>query len=775
MPAVSLASTAPALGLAFVAGVILAFSMGTGLAEAVRPVAVALAVASVLGFLISLVRGRRPWLVLLLVLPLAAGLLRGTATSERPPPWTPPTAGRIELSGVVDAPLQTRGAAGLAILRIVDAPGFPAGGRIQAALPPLTEIEPGDRVLVIGSFLAPDPSSPSGAALLARGIVATTSFPEIVRLAEPSERPAISGMLSALRRSLQDALERALPQPQAGLATGLLIGATSGLTDDLRASLIGSGTTHLVVVSGYNISLVAAALIGALRGRRWLGLTIPLVGIWTFTVLAGASSPSVRAAVMASVTVIAVRLGRGADPLAALALATAGMLALSPELALDLGFQLSALATLGLIALQPRIADLMPHLPTWARQPLAATLAAQIATLPILASAFHQISAVAPVSNALAAPAVPLITILGALTAPSVAVVPALAPLAGVLLIGPSSYLLWVIEQTAQWPHALVAAPEISWVIVTLYAVALLLWSASGTPEGRDLFDRIRSRPRTGWVLAALPLGAIVGTLAFTRAIDGPPTLSLTLFDAGGTHAIFGRTPSGRSLLIDGGRSPAAMTSALGRRLGLGENHLSLVVLTAMDSDRLPGVVVATERYTPELAAAPAGAQSSALYERWRTATGSRLLEIQDPVEILIEPGLRLELTPLVPAASAARPTQPVPTLALRVVYGETAIFFAPLASATSLRQLARQTPVAADVLIVPRGAANDSLDAELLARLAPRAAILPVSTGLRASFPDAGLLGLLGDAPLFRTDRHGSIEMRSDGSRTWVIPERRA
>jgi competence protein ComEC len=776
VPIVPAVLTAPTLCVAFIAGLVAAVILTPDATSALRLPLVGFASACVLGALLTALCRSRRGLPLLLALPFLVGFYRGASVDEPRPGWSPPT-GRLELQGTVDGPPSVRGSVSLAVFRVDQAPGFPGSPLVQATLPPLTSLEMGDRVLLIGGFTPVDAHSPGGPRLLARGIVATSSFPELVTLADPPDISPVQRLLLAVRNELEHAIERALPQPGAGLATGLLVGTTAGLTDDIRAALIASGTTHLVVVSGYNISLVAAALVTLLRRRRWLRLAMPLIGIWAFALISGASPPALRASVMASTALLAMRSGRGADPLAALVIAVAVMLGLTPSLAMDLGFQLSALATVGLITLQPRIASTLPMLPEWVREPLAATVAAQLAAWPVLASAFHQISAIAPLSNLLAAPSVPVITILAAATAPLVWLFPPLAPLAGLVLAAPTSYLLWVIEVTSQWAGALVNVPAASTPLLLLYGLALLAWALLPTPEGRDVLGALRrqtqARPLLLWSLIAFPLGGVAGSAAFSGMLDHQTDLTLSLFDAGGAPAIFGRSRSGRSLLIDGGRSPATMANELGQRARLAETHLGLAILTAADADRLPGMVTAVERLPPEMAIAPAGARRDALHERWRSAARGQLVEVTEPIDIRLDSDLEIQIAPLPPLASPNAPTQPIPTLAVRIVFRDSSVLFAPLATANALRGISGSLPLQSNVLIVPRGAARDSLDADLLARVAPNVVLVPNLGGPRGEQSDLRVLALLGQIPLFQSKQHGSLEIRSDGQGVWVIPER--
>src|SRR5258705_524216 len=155
---------------------------------------------------------------------------------------------------------------------------------------------------------------------------------------------------------------------------------------------------------------------------------------------------AIRAAVMGALLALAPALGRAYNVFTALALAVLLMTVLEPALLYDAGFQLTALATAGLPLLTPRIAR---RLVVWLRwlpfsaviaELLAVTLAAQIATLPVLALTFHIISFVAPLANLLTVPLLAPLLVLGSLVATVGAVG---GPLAGTLGL----VLAWVV-----WP-----------------------------------------------------------------------------------------------------------------------------------------------------------------------------------------------------------------------------------------------------------------------------------------------------------------------------------
>jgi competence protein ComEC len=767
----------PVLALLAAAGAAWVVLAPLGSSEQWRTAGAAAALGGGAGFAAAIALRRRPAWPLLAIVAVGLGWWRGaTVLPEQAQPWTDVPNDRMRMIATIDAPVDTRGATAMITARIdgVDVPtDLPhPSGRIQLITPALPSVEMGNTIEVEGRFRPLDPHDPRERRLLANGIVATALFPQITMtgpLDERSPAPAIQ----RLRAAVEATVGRMLPEPHAALLVGLMIGSGGGMPDDFRSALIAAGLTHVVVASGYNVTLVAAALRSAVRLPRPFGALLPLAGVVVFTLLTGGAAPSMRAAIMAGVALLAGSTGRGGDALVALALASSAMVLHDPQLIVDLSFQLSALATLGLIALSPRVARLLGRLPSFVGAPLAATMAAQLATAPLLLMTFYQASIVAPVTNVLVAPLIPLATIGGGLGVAVVALVPPLAAIIGAILLVPTAPIVAIAETAATVPSALISVGAIPAAILVLYAVAVLAWAVVPTPEGQRLLGAVRSgRARS-------PTYAIGGALVALALVAAPslaqprPTLTISVLDVGDGDAVLVRTPGGQTVLIDGGPNPSALLSEVGRRLGPLERSLAIAILTGVDRARLAGAVAAAERYPVGLAVAPPERSPSALAERWNAAVQGRAIVAEEALVIDLEPGLRLELlpTPAVPLTQATPPLQR--TLAVRIGYEQVSVLVAPSLTPEAARALlAAGASLRAEALVVPRHGEARSLDAASLAAMDPSVALIPVGPRNR-SLPSPELLALLADIPILRTDRHGSIELRTDGTRLWLTAER--
>lgn len=223
-------------------------------------------------------------------------------------------------------------------------------------------------------------------------------------------------------------LNQLLPEPHAGLLAALLFGAKTGLPRDLYDAFVRSGTIHIAALSGQNLSIVSRLVSDQLMpviGKRNASL-LTLFLIWWFVWFVGPSSTIVRAAIMGSLSVTAVLLGRQYWSVFSWVLAVGSMLLLNFRWVFELSFQLSALATLGIILFGkdtitgsralcsehskmrsvgnplsvPPVRDGLFRMFWMAiRDDLRITLAAQSLTVPLIFLHFHRISLIAPVAN----------------------------------------------------------------------------------------------------------------------------------------------------------------------------------------------------------------------------------------------------------------------------------------------------------------------------------------------------------------------------------------
>ena len=337
--------------------------------------------------------------------------------------------------------------------------------RVWATLPAYPRIVPADTVRFGGS-LEPAPTDSGFGDFLARsGIGLTTKARALERIGNDGSPLA---ELEQVRRGAAAAISMALPEPQAGLAAAMSIGLRDLVPRDVSNAFRISGLSHVVAISGWHIAMLGAVVGAALAGigRRPRTLIV-LAAIAAYSLFAGASPSILRAAVMASVVLMARESGRSGSAAAGLALTVAGMLVIDPATANDIGFQLSVAATAGLLVWSARAGawfdmHLPRRTPAWLRKSLAVSTAAQAATLPLILFHFASLSLVSPLANLLIAPLVAPAMLLTALAMAAGVLIglglPALlfAPLSllGGLVIGAT---ISIAELCAALPFATVA------------------------------------------------------------------------------------------------------------------------------------------------------------------------------------------------------------------------------------------------------------------------------------------------------------------------------
>ncbi|MGD9622474.1 MAG: ComEC/Rec2 family competence protein [Mycolicibacterium sp.] len=299
-----------------------------------------------------------------------------------------------------------------------------------------------------------------------------------------------------------------LPAEQASLLPGLVLGDTSAVPARTTADFRTSGMTHLTAVSGANVTIVCGAVLltRSLIGPR-AAVGLAAASLLAFVVVVQPSASVLRAAVMGSITLLAVVSHRRRQALPALSATVLVLMVADPQLAVDAGFALSTSATAALVLLAPvwsrRLADR-----GWPR-PLAdavsVAVAAQLVTAPLVAGISGSVSLVAVVANLLVVPVIPPITVIGTAAAALCVAWPAGAELL-IRFTGPEVWwLLNVARRAAHLPAASVPVPAGAPGVATVAAAALgcaILWNvwcrARRTGVTRSCGESTGGRPAPG-------------------------------------------------------------------------------------------------------------------------------------------------------------------------------------------------------------------------------------------------------------------------------------
>src|SRR5258708_2862805 len=308
---------------------------------------------------------------------------------------------------------------------------FDVHGLLLVRVPANQTYEYGDALRLRGQLQTPPVSEDFSYRdyLERQGILSYMPNAEATRLPGDGGNPIVHAIYAIRERSF-DNIYRLFPDPEASLLAGILLGDASGLPDSIQQAFKNTGTAHIIAISGFNISIVAGIFVtffSRMFGAR-RGALAAISGIAFYTFLVGASASVVRAALMATLALFALQVGRRQQGLNTLGFVAALMALWNPLVLWDAGFQLSFFATLGLILYgEPfRLAAenflaryLSPSRALQAAKLLTdyvlLTLAAQLTTLPIMAYQFKQISLVSIIANPFILPAQPAVEILGGL------------------------------------------------------------------------------------------------------------------------------------------------------------------------------------------------------------------------------------------------------------------------------------------------------------------------------------------------------------------------
>ena len=626
--------------------------------------------------------------------------------------------------------------------------------------------------------------------LAERGIAATGSLRSGELLARGQGDPLRSAVAGA-RADLNTALGRALAEPLAGLAQGITTGKRSSLDPNLTSDFRETGLSHLVVISGGNVTILASLVVAGtawVLGRRravWLALAL----IAAYTVFVGADAPVVRAAIMASIYLAAQSLGRPSSALPAIAFAAALMVAAQPHTIADLSFQLSFAATAGLALiaapLRDRLAARLRLDP--ARRSLGdaaawtfletgvVTATAVAATLPLIALHFGRISLVAIPANLLVVPAFPFIFLGSLATAVAGSINATFGEVVGWLLAWlPLTWFVEVAAWMADLPFATARLDNFALAhAIVLYAALL----AIGIVLQRSAAGRLAvpTVPRLrGWdlpvVMTAVGALAAVNLVVWTAvAADDPETLDVFALDVGQGDAILSIAPSGGTLLVDGGPDGLRLLTELADSLPPGRRSIDVVVATHPQADHLGGLFALLDRFrVGALIVSPLNAQTE-LGRQLVAAAAARGV----PVHVA-SPGLLIDLGGgvLIDVLGPLSGSEQTPTsnlnagsAVLRLRHGDLAFFLTGDIEAAQELALARQEwDLRAAVLkVAHHGSATSTTDL-LLRRVRPSIALISVGEGNRFGHPHAGVLDRLSAVIVLRTDQDGTIRLRSDG-----------
>lgn len=289
--------------------------------------------------------------------------------------------------------------------------------RVLARVAEIGDVKRGDVVFLTGEFTrVEDFISDEGylvpyrTHLLSQGVVAVVNNAEVIRTR--ARDTSFIALAAYTQEQVSQLVHEALPEPESSLLLGLVIGDAAGLGEKGDEYMRRAGLTHILVLSGFNVTVVGLFLVTIFSFASIpLRALAAICGIILLVAASGGDPPAVRAGITGTLALCALVFGRERSVFHLLLVTLLGMLLFNPLLITNISFQLSALATIGVITLTEPIQKLLPKLPF--AEILASTLAALLSVLPLSIVSFHSVSLIAPVANLLVLPLVPVSMLLG--------------------------------------------------------------------------------------------------------------------------------------------------------------------------------------------------------------------------------------------------------------------------------------------------------------------------------------------------------------------------
>lgn len=740
-------------------------------------------IACALAILLIARRGRAtvPAALGILIVAALAGLTIGgarlTAIDSRALPL--PDPGPVTLAGFVESePGRSRGVIRFPIVtprgRVMVEAADPGPGRIPSQ---------GDGVVAAGR-LGPPPD-------WYRPVTDRLGLRVMLRADRigPSgaRRTGITGLIDRMRERAEAGLARGMGSRESALARGFVLGQDAAIDDRTVEDFRRSGLAHLLAVSGQNIVLLGllAVPVLALAGIGPDGRLAWIAGLIALYVpLAGGGASIQRAGAMGLAGLAAAAAGRAASRAWAVAVAAAATLALDPRVPADVGWQLSFAAVIGIMALAAPIRDRLAGIlgdGGWQRSladGAAVTVAASLATAPLIAFHFERLPVGTVAANLAALPAVAPAMWLG-MAAAALGQVSATLALPLNLV---NSMLLAYVARVASWfgrpawatveldlngPIGLAAATG---ALVAALALAARLWPHPATAWTRR--PGARAIPPALRPAAAALLTVALAWLVLAGPFDGarrdlpdppPGGARVDLIDVGQGDAILIRAAGADPVLIDGGPPGGDLAGALD---SAGVDRLAAVVLTHPDLDHFGGLLDLFGRFRADrllfdaaprtlLAAARRAGTTPA-----RVARGDRLALGGDLTLELLWPPPR---EPAGPGTDPGAPAEAGEDANLRSV-GALLRWrrFRMYLPGDGEAEAVPVDPGPLDVLKVAHHGSDDAGLPALLARSRPALAVIPVGAGNPFGHPTRETVAALAaaGARVLRTDRDGTVSI---------------
>ncbi|NLC68903.1 MAG: DNA internalization-related competence protein ComEC/Rec2 [Clostridiaceae bacterium] len=598
-----------------------------------------------------------------------------------------------------------------------------------------------------------------------------------VEIENPGPSSPIAGILARIggkmRERIQDAIVSSLPENQAVILAAMLTGCRDNVPDDMEENFNDSGLIHILTVSGMHVGFIIlpfAFIFKKLGLRKQVANPVIILILFLYILVTGPQAPVLRAAIMASTVLVGQMIRREADTLTSISLALIVLLLWRPHMLFNAGFQLSFMATGSIVLFGRNTKNLLKsrRIPGYISDALATILPAQAGILPLTAVHFNKLPVISVFANLLAAPVSGAIIILGMAMAVLGQVSIHLSRLIGYVNNLLLSYLLFVSEATAKMPFSVfrVTTPSILLIIIYYFILWFLLWF------------KPTYKVRVKWQYHAIAVILVISLAIIAGMIPGE--LEVVFLDVGEGDCAFIKTPSGKTLLIDGGGkkgSDPGSADSMGNRtiipflLEYGITRLDAVVATHAHDDHLNGIIPVLEQIKVEMFIMP-GYVIGDEFDRALNACARRkinVIPVREGDSMLLGKDVRIEI--LNPPAGAKNGELSLnnSSIVLILKYRDVEILFTGDIEGEIEARLARSIlhDTRADVLKVPHHGSDTSSTPVFLEKVHPKVAVVSVGNN-NYGHPSAEVMDRLAGTgtKIFRTDLNGAVILGSNGKR---------
>ena len=685
----------------------------------------------------------------------------------------------------------------------------------------------GDALRVTGLLARPDqPGNPGGfnyrTYLERQGIWVTLSTinKDSVRKIKEDGSNSVGRFALRAKQKLSAGATYSLPPSEAAVLNGVVFGAQGMIDKATRQAFTETGVVHILSVSGLHVGLVLAGLIGLFGILRLApGWTAPLATpvLIFYAIMTGINPAVLRATLMALLFLWAHHLGRDRDWPTTLALAALVILFLNPLQIFHPGFQLSFAATWGLLYIGPILTkaflELFKGLPQsiarTAAQGLAIPLAAQLATIPLVAWYYNLISPISIPANLLVVPLVGLILALGLLSAGLGLI---WLPMAGLVNAGTTivmSVFMGVVGFLQQLPGAVI-------YLSTPPVLLAVVWYGGLLYAAGIFYTELGSTERQRWKSWA-PAGAALVLILLMIWLPWPSNHRLVVhfIDVGQGDSILVQTPGGKNMLIDTGGRRGEYQNGTGtgdqvvapylRKIGV--NQLDALVLTHPHEDHCGGAAYIIKNFPVDMVlVSPVGSEaldgkpapteqsaSGAVNGKKKTdeevptayttllkklsTSGIQVQTAEAGDSLRLDPDIYMEVLWPEDSGSVEGAVPNNGSLVLRLTYGhQSFIFTGDIEVEAQQKILHSGEELETDVFKLPHHGSR-SLLPELVDRVNPSIGVISVGAHNTFGHPAPTTVDLLyqDGITIYRTDQDGAVIVETDGNRVEVKTGKKA